>query len=157
VLKGVRCSHAYFKSDTSISHPAAAVNLIKNPSDQRRKVKGVLCKIGASVRCWIDVTDLKCACKQRAPLSTGYVPHPISSTEEPLNPHKRSWRAHQGSGERIATISAHLKLRRGSPVDQLVLHVDGEAELLVEHGGASSRTGTVTLLLPRLRHPWSSS
>jgi hypothetical protein len=60
-------------------------------------------------------------------------------------------------GERIATISAHLKLRRGSPVDQLVLHVDGEAELLVEHGGACSRTATVTLLLPRLRHPWSSS
>lgn len=62
-------------------------------------------------------------------------------------------------GERIAAISAQLKLRRGLPVDQLVLHVDGEAELLVEHGGASASacTATVTLLLPRLRHPWSSS
>lgn len=59
--------------------------------------------------------------------------------------------------EGIAAISAHLKLRRGSPVDQLVLHVDGEAELLVEHGGASACTATVTLLLPRLRHPRSSS
>jgi len=81
--------------------------------------------------------------------------HPLNSTEELLNPHKRSWRAHQGRGSQA--ISARLKLRRGSPVDQLVLHVDGEAELLVEHGGACARTATVTLLLPRLRHPWSSS
>jgi hypothetical protein len=72
VLKGVRCSRAHFKSGTSIQHPAATVNLIKNPSHQGRNVKGVLCKIGASV--WMDVPDLKCACEHRTPLSTRYVP-----------------------------------------------------------------------------------
>jgi hypothetical protein len=61
VLKGVRCSSAHFKSETSISHPVATVNLIKNPSHQVRKVKEVLCKIDASVRRWMDVPDLKCA------------------------------------------------------------------------------------------------
>jgi hypothetical protein len=74
VLKGVRCSRAYFKSGTSISHPAAAVNLIKNPSHQGRKVKGVLCNIDASIRCWMDAPDLKCAREHRTPLSTRYVP-----------------------------------------------------------------------------------
>jgi hypothetical protein len=74
VLKGVRCSSAHFKSETSISHRAASVNLINNPSHQVRKVKGVLCKIGASVRCWMDVPDLKCAREHCTPLSTGYVP-----------------------------------------------------------------------------------
>jgi hypothetical protein len=39
-----------------------------------RKVKGVLCKIGASVRCWMDVPDLKYAREHRTPLSTRYVP-----------------------------------------------------------------------------------
>jgi hypothetical protein len=73
VLKGVRCSSTHFRSETSISHLAAVVNLIQNPSHQVRKVKGVLCKIGASVRCWMDVSDLKCAREHRTLLSTGNI------------------------------------------------------------------------------------
>jgi hypothetical protein len=70
MLKGVQCSSAHFKFETFISHPAAVVNLIKNPSHQGRKMKEVFCKIGASVRCWMDVPDLKCVRDHCTPLST---------------------------------------------------------------------------------------
>jgi hypothetical protein len=54
---------------------------MKNSSHQGRKVEGVLHKIGAAVRCEIDVPDLKCAREHRTPLSTRYVP--LSSTSCP--------------------------------------------------------------------------
>jgi hypothetical protein len=69
----IRRLSAYFKSETSILYPAATVNLINNSSHQRSKVKEIFCKLGASVRCWMDVPDLKCALKYRTSLSTRYV------------------------------------------------------------------------------------
>jgi hypothetical protein len=72
VLKRVRCSRAHFKSETFIFHPTVGSNFTKNSSHHGREVEGVLYTIGAAVRCWMDVPDLKCAREHRTPLSTRY-------------------------------------------------------------------------------------
>jgi hypothetical protein len=74
VLKGVRCSYAYFKSGASIMHSTAPANFTKNSFHHGRKVEGVLHKIGAAVKCKIDAPDLKYAHEHHNPLNTRYVP-----------------------------------------------------------------------------------
>jgi hypothetical protein len=61
------------KSGASILHSTTPANFTKNPSHQGRKVEEVLHKIGAAVRCKMDVPDLKCAREHCTPLSTRYV------------------------------------------------------------------------------------
>jgi hypothetical protein len=73
VLIEVRCSRVHLKSGAFILHLMTPANFTKNLSHKRRKVEGVLHKIGDAVRCEMDIPNLKYAHEHCTPLSIRYV------------------------------------------------------------------------------------